>query len=51
MYLSIKKTAEEVISYQLEENNLPTIRLNALVVIRVKVKRCEHMLLFIAMHY
>ena len=33
------------------ENNLPTFLLNAPVVIRVKVKRCEKMLLFIAMHY
>ena len=33
------------------ENNLPTLQLNAPVVIRVKVKRCEQMLLFIAMHY
>ena len=30
------------------ENNLPMFRLNAPVVIRVKVKRCEQMLLFIA---
>ena len=33
------------------ENNLPTFRLNAPVVIRAKVKRCEQTLLFIAMHY
>ena len=32
------------------ENNLPMFRLNAPVVIRVKVKRCEQMLLFIAIH-
>ena len=29
------------------ENNLPTFRLNAPVVIKAKVKRCERMLLFI----
>ena len=33
------------------ENNLPTFGLNAPVVIREKVKRCEQMFLFIAMHY
>ena len=33
------------------ENNLPMFRLNAPVVIRVKVKRCKQTLLFIAMHY
>ena len=33
------------------ENNLPMFRLNAAVIIRVKVKRCEQTLLFIAMHY
>ena len=33
------------------ENNLPTFQLNAPVVIRAKVKRCEQTLLFIAMHY
>ena len=33
------------------ENNLQTFRLNAPVVIRVKVKRCKQTLLFIAMHY
>ena len=33
------------------EKNLPTFQLNAPVVIRLKVKRCEQMLLFIAMHY
>ena len=33
------------------ENNLPMFRLNAPVVIRVKVKRYKQMLLFIAMHY
>ena len=33
------------------ENNLPMFRLNALVIIRVKVKTCEQTLLFIAMHY
>ena len=32
-------------------NNLPTFWLNAPVVIRVKVKRCKQMLLFIPMHY
>ena len=31
------------------ENNLPTFQLNAPVVIRVKAKRCEQPLLFIAM--
>ena len=33
------------------ENNLPTFWLNAPVVIRAKVKKCEQTLLFIAMHY
>ena len=33
------------------ENNSPTFRLNAPVVIRAKVKRSEQTLLFIAMHY
>ena len=32
------------------ENNLPTFRLNAPVIIRAKVKRCEQMLLFIAVY-
>jgi len=32
------------------ENNLPMFQLNALVVISAKVKKCEQMLLFIAMH-
>ena len=30
---------------------LPTFQLNAPVVFRAKVKKCETMLLFIAMHY
>ena len=30
------------------ENNLPTFQLNALIVIRAKVKKCEQTLLFIA---
>ena len=33
------------------ENNLPTFRLNAPVVIRAKVKKYEQKLQFIAMHY
>ena len=33
------------------ENNLLTFQLNATIVIRAKVKRCEQTLLFIAMHY
>ena len=33
------------------ENNLPTFWLSVPVVIRVKAKKCEQMLLFIAMHY
>ena len=33
------------------ENNLPTFRLNAPVIIRAKVKKCEQTMLFIAMHY
>ena len=33
------------------ENKLPMFRLNAPVVIRAKVKKCEQTLLFIAMHY
>ena len=33
------------------ENNSPTFRLNAPIVIRAKVKRSEQTLLFIAMHY
>ena len=33
------------------ENNLLTFRLNAPVIIRVKVKRCEQTLLFIVVHY
>ena len=34
-----------------QENNLPTFRLNAPVVIRANVKKCEQALLFIAMYY
>ena len=42
----------KVICYQLGlENNLLTFRLNAPVVIRVKVRRCKQTLPFIAMHY
>ena len=33
------------------QNNLPKFRLNAPVIIRAKVKRCEQTLLFIAIHY
>ena len=33
------------------KNNLPIFRLNAPVVIRAKVKKCEQILPFIAMHY
>ena len=33
------------------ENNLPTVRLNAPGVTRVKVKKCEQTLLSIAIHY
>ena len=48
----MKISSEEVICYQLElGNNLPTFQLNAPFIIRVKVKKCEQTLLFVAMHY
>ena len=35
----------------ISENDLPTFQMNAPVVIRVKMKRFEQALLFVAMHY
>ena len=48
--MDIVKFAALSVTNLSSENNLPTFRLNAPVIIQAKVKKCEPTLVFIAMH-